>query len=111
MLERTGSNSVTNTVIEGGKLYFHTIFNDDAALHQNTRLRNSGHLDRKKLGLHEDEDVRMMISIPSVLQYTIFQKKHPNTITLLNSKIESERMRGAKQLQILHPEWVVMERL
>ena len=111
MSEQIGNNAVNRTVIENGKIYSHTVFHDDNALNQNARIRSSGMLDKAKLGLHENEDIRIVFSIPSSLQYTIFQKKHPETFKLLMSKVEHERMKGAKQMQILHPGWVVMERL
>ncbi len=96
---------------EDGVFYVHTTFNDDAALEQNERIRRSGMLDNGKLGLHDDEDIRFVISVPSNLQWEMFKRKHLETYKLIVSRIEAERMKGCKQLQILEPAWVVMERL
>lgn len=105
------SNYDTIVKVEDGKLHAKTTFYDDESLNQNDRIRNSGMLDKAKLGVHQDEDVRMAISCPSVVQWNTFKKKNSATYKLLMSCNETERMRGAKQVQILHPDWVVYERL
>ena len=108
----TGSNAVTHEAVEGGKFYARTIFYDDAALDKNNKIRNSGMLDKAKLGLHENEDMRMVISCPSTLQWSMFKTKHAETYKLLTSKnSESDRIKGAKQLEILYPAWVCYNRL
>ncbi len=108
----TGTNAVTLEGFEDNKYYAKTTFYDDKALEQNKKIRNSGMLDDSKLGLHLDEDIRMAISIPSTLQWSIFCKKNADTYKLLTSSTsESDRMKGARQLQILHPSWVVFDRL
>ena len=110
-LERSGSNAISNHVVEDSKLYCHTVFHDDSALNQNERIRNSGMLEKAQLGLHDDEDVRMVISCPSTLQWAVFKRKHGETYRLIKSADEGERIQGARQLQLLHPDWVVQSRL
>jgi len=106
-----GSNSVTRARSEDGLFYVHTVFNDDKALAQNRKIEGSGMLDKGKLGLHDDEDIRMVISCPSTEQWMLFKKKHPETYKLIKSTIEHERMKGARQLMLLHPAWVCYSRL
>ena len=98
-------------VREDDKLIFATTFNDDACVERNNQIRAAGFMDKLKLGLHENEDVRMAISCPSVTLWNRFKKFHPDTYDLIMSGLEHERVRGCRQLQILHPTWVVQERL
>jgi len=100
----------TRVKTEDGKLYAHTIFNDDKSLEQNNKIRLSGMLDRAKLNLHDNEDVRGAISCPSSLQWSIFKKKHLDTYKLIMSKDESDRMKGMAQIEILEPSWVIYSR-
>jgi len=106
-----GPNSIQRAVTEDGRLYFHTTYYDDKSLAQNRKIEGSGMLDKAKLGLHDDEDIRMVISCPSTAQWLLFKKKHPETYKLIKSTIEHERMKGARQLMLLHPAWVVQNRL
>ena len=106
-----GSNSITQARSEDGLFYVHTEYYDDVALERNKQIASSGMLANMKLGLHDDEDVRMVISCPSTDQWILFKRKNPETYKLLVSTIEAERMKGARQLQILHPAWVVQSRL
>ncbi len=108
----TGTNAITLEGFEDGKYHAKTTFYDDAALDKNAKIRNSGMLENSKLGIHFDEDIRMAISCPSTLQWSIFCKKHKETYKLLTSSTsELDRMKGARQLQIMHPDWVVFDRL
>lgn len=104
------------TKTEEGKLFVHTTFYDDKDLEQNNRIRLSGMLDKAKLGLHENEDMRAVISCPSNLQWSLFRKKHNDTYKLLTTRgtllqDEADRVKGVKQLEILHPDWVIYTRL
>ena len=109
--ERVSRNAISHVKKEDGKAYCHTVFHDDASLDQNQRIRSSGMLEKGKLGLHDNEDLRMVISCPDTLQWAIFKKKNPETYRLLKSADEAERMKGALQIQLLHPAWVVQSRL
>ncbi len=111
MRELVGTNGATKTVIEGDKLYAHTIFSDDRSLQRNADIKTSGMLENARLGLHDDEDMRMVISCPSTTQWSLFRKKHLETYKLIISTDESERIKGCRQLQILEPAWVVFARL
>lgn len=88
-----------------------TIHYDDANLERNKQLRNSGFIDKAKLNLHDDADLRMVISCPDTLQWTRFKKKYPDIYKGLLSRDEEARMKACRQLQILHPAWVIQERL
>ncbi len=92
-------------------LVVQTTHHDDKNLERNALLKREGYLNKAKLGLHENEDIRMMISCPDPLQWSIFKKKHPDIYKMILHKDEQTRMTGCRRLQILHPEWVVQERL
>ena len=107
-----GANSVTRFYRnDSDTMLKDTTFYDDKSLDQNARIRSDGMLEKGTLGLHDDASYRMVFSIPSVEQYNHWKYQNPEDYNLLMSKTEHERMRGAKRLQILHPDWVVMERL
>ena len=106
-----GSNSVTRATLDGKRLNVHTTFEDDASLAQNRRIQDSGLLDKHRLGLHDDADTRAVFSCPSVNQWNLFKRDHPDTYKLLISRNETERMNGARQLSILKPSWVIQSRL
>lgn len=106
-----GSISTSQYIEEDGKGYVKTTFNDKHALDKNARLRSMDAFNRSKLDLHDGEDVRMSISCPSAEQWALFRKQHSQSYALLTSKDEAERMRGATQLQLLHPAWVIYSRL
>jgi len=110
-ITHVGTNSIQRAVVEDGTMYFNTTYYDDASLQRNADIRKAGFLDKGKLGLHENEDIRLAISCPSVEQWNLCKKKHPETFDLLMSRNEPMRMKGARQLQLLHPDWVVMDRL
>ena len=100
------------TVKKEGDLHvFKTQYFDKESLAINDRIRKSGMLNKAELGLHDDADIRMAISFPSVVLFSAFKKKHPDIYEMLHSKDEAVRMRGAKQLQLVHPEYCVYDRL
>lgn len=112
----SGSNSVIDGRSEDGKFFVRETFYDDKALEKNHRLKLSGVFQKPTLGLHDDADTRAMISCPSAGQWEVFKKKHFDTYKLLTTRGQSDqdnadRMRGFKQLQILHPGWIIFERI
>lgn len=107
----TAPNVAHRILRQDSYLVVETKHYDDANLERNKKLRNEGFIDKAKFGLHDNEDIRMMISIPDGLQWTIFKRKFPEVYKLIMSKDEKDRMRGCRQLQLLHPEWIVQERL
>jgi len=104
-------NSITRGKSEDGKFYSQTTFYDDKALAKSRKLSDSGLLDKATLGLHDDADLRMVINVPSNEQWLLFQRRHPEVYKLLTSKLDTERMNGARKLSILEPAWVVQSRL
>ena len=104
-------NSITRGKSEDGKFYTQTTFYDDNALAKSRKLADSGLLDKSKLGLHDDADIRMVVNVPSTEQWMLFQRTHPEVYKLLTSRLDDERMKGARKLSILQPAWVVQSRL
>lgn len=110
--ERVHNHAVQRTVRDGEKIYIHTKFHDDPALERNKQLRTADMLAKAKLHLHDDEDIRMVISCPDTTQWWLFQRDYPDIYKALSqNRDEAARMQACRQLQILHPEWVVQERL
>ena len=101
---------VTRGKTEDGKFYTETTFFDDESLAQNRRIADSGMLDGGKLGLHDDEDIRFVLSCPSVEQWNLFKKKYPDIYKALMSRDEKARMVGARRLSLLKPAWVIYSR-
>lgn len=111
-IEQSGNVPIFQRVKrEGGKLYHQTTFHDDKTLAHNRRLADSGFLDKSELGLHDDADIRMVISCPSVEQWTLFKDQNPEVYKLLTSTNEHERIKGARQISLLKPEWIIHTRL
>ena len=107
-----GGNAVTKLVrTDADTLVKHTEFFDDASLIRNEQIRKSKMLERGTLGLHENADYRMVISVPSQDQYDLWKAKNPGDYELLMSKNLDERLRGAKRLQFTHPQWVLYDRV
>ena len=109
--EIAGTNAVREYKFDGKDMHVKTTFNDDKSLDTNENIRRSRMLEKGTFGLHDNEDVRLVISCPSTLQWAIFRRKYPDIYKSVLSQDEAIRMQGANQLQLLHPEWVVMSRL
>ena len=111
-VEKSGDTSIIQRVVrEDGKLYHHTRFEDDAALAKARKLADSGLIDKMALGLHDDADVRMVINCPTTEQWNIWKKENPEDYRLLTSRLEHERLQGARRLSLMHPAWVIQSRL
>jgi hypothetical protein len=108
---RISPNATRRILRDGDNIVVRTDFDDDAALERNKQIREAGLINKAKLHLHDDEDIRFVISIPDGLQYRYFKMNYPDIYEMIKSKEEKVRMSGCKRLQILHPEWVVQERL
>lgn len=106
-----GENSIARARSEDGKFYVHTTFYDDKSLDRNAQLRNNRAIEKMKLSLHEGEDVRGIVSCPSVEQWNLFKKQYPSTYALLKSSHEFERIRGLKEVSLIYPAWIVQLRL
>jgi len=100
----------TQLITEDNKLYVDTKFHNANSLEINKRIRNSQMLDKMKLGLHDNEDARAVLSIPSNMEWQIFKRKHPDIYNDLKAPQEVDRMNALKRIQLLEPEWVLMER-
>ena len=106
----SAENHITATEVEDGKLFIKTKFFDDDAIARNKRIRDSGILEKAKLELHHNEDIRGAISCPSVGQWNQFNKDHPEMQSLLNSSHEHERMAALRLVSLHKPNWVLMTR-
>jgi len=108
----TGTNSTTELHrISKDQVVKKTVFYNDKQLDQNTRLRN--HLENSKhnIPIHDNAPTRAIFSFPSMEEYTRFIRKNPETNELMESNIEVERIKGFKQLELLHPEYCIYNRL
>ena len=103
-------NAVTTGKSEDGRFYVTQKFYDEGSLRRNHELRKAGVLNRGKLGLHDNEDIRYAISVPSADQWQLWKAANPDIYKLIKSPLEHDRMRGCKQLHILKPDWVIMSR-
>lgn len=101
----------TQLKTENGVTYAKTVFQDDAALSRIKALRDEKVLDKAQLALHDNADLRLVVSCPSLVMWNFFKRDHAATYKLLHSDNEHERMKGAKQVEFLHPEWCIYSRL
>lgn len=108
--EQIGSNGIREYKFDGKDMHVKTTFHDDKSLDTNEDIRRSGMLEKAKLGLHDDEDIRFTISCPSTLQWMYFKRDYPEIYEMLVSKDEALRMEAAKKIQILNPLWVCYHR-
>ena len=104
------SNHHTRLITQDDTLFVHTVFDDDAAIKRNTMLRDADLLTRAKLGIHDDADIRFILSVPSVMQWNLWKKAHPEDAKHLFGKDDVLRIRAAHRLSIEHPEWVIQSR-
>ena len=113
MREVTGysPHHVEVTEEEDGVLYVNKIFNNKKALEQNKAMRNMNIMRNGHLGLHDNADIRMGLSVPSNLEWELFKSKNPDIYQDLKSKHETDRMNACMRIAMLEPEWVVQTRL
>ena len=100
----------TKIVTEGDTLFVDTKFHNKHSLEVNKKIRNSQMLEKMKLGLHDGEDARAVLSIPSNLEWQLFKDKHPDIYNDLKAPQEQDRLNAIRRIQFLEPEWVLMER-
>jgi hypothetical protein len=93
---------------ESGKYFVHTRIENDSQLERNKRIRLESLLPRgAKLGLHEGERIDYAFSIPAE-EWKFFKRDYPEIAQGLIQKDETVRYKSAMQLQLLHPEWVIL---
>ena len=99
--EQTGRKSNEYTIMEQ--------IVDEGVLAENARLRE---IDAcvNSTQLHEGEKIEYYFRIPSMIEWTRFLRSHQDIAGLLDSADESDRMKGARMLSILQPEWVIKKR-
>ena len=104
------SKAITRLITEDNKLYVHTDFNDDVALQRNKDIRAAELLNKPQLGIHDNADLRFIISVPDVNQWNLWKRDHPQEAKALFGRDETFRIKAAKYLALSHPEWVIFER-
>lgn len=102
-LQRDGSDRAgLHTVVE--------TFHDMGVTMENARIRQAGLVSKgKRVGLHENEEIKYFFRIPSPAHYADFQRKYPDIIELIQSLDESDRMLGAQKMALIEPTWLISE--
>jgi hypothetical protein len=109
-------NSITKVVRddhdESGKYYFHQTIFDDHILERNKRIRLEGLTPRGRmmpfLGQGDPAPVAFAFSIPAE-HFARIKRDMPDLWAGLVNKDPEENKKAAQRLQLLHPEWSVME--
>lgn len=92
---------------ESGRYYVHQVEHDDHILDRNKRIRLEGLMpEGKKVPLIGDE-MRFTFSIPP-MQYTRLLKREPDLMRELSGKDHDARIKAARRLSIMHPEWCTL---
>ena len=105
----TGLRHTKRAVLDGKRLYVHTLVHDDPIIELNKKIALERALERTKMPFHDNADVRAHIQVDPEL-WARFKREHPDVYKLMNSTSEDDRMRGVRKLHILHPEWVTYAR-
>jgi 1,4-alpha-glucan branching enzyme len=92
---------------ESGKYTFHTKILNDHILERNKRIRLESLMTKGKSIPLLEAGVEYAFSIASE-EWGFFKRDYPDIVAGIRSKDEEERFKAARQLQILHPEWVIM---
>lgn len=93
---------------ESGNYIFHTKIFNDAQLERNKRIRLEDLLTKSsRIPLHDGEKVDYAFSIPQE-EWGFFCRDYPEIAKGIRDGDEQTRYNSALQLQILHPEWVIM---
>ena len=84
---------------------------DNGVLAENARIRQSGKMQKgMKKGLMDNQKIEYWMRIPTVNHLQQFTKQHPRIMEDLHSIDESTRMKGARAMALLEPEWVIFAR-
>ncbi len=86
---------------------FQTIFHDDESLEKTKRLRDAEIFKRGTKIPFADQQVYHAFSIPEG-RYALLKRDFPDMMEAIKSKDEAVRMKAARELSILHPEFVVL---
>jgi len=104
------SGHKTRLITQDDTLFVHTVFDDDEALKRNKQIKEAELLNKPKLGIHDNHDLRFILSIPDVFQWNLWKKHNQGEYRMLVGRDETLRIRAAKKLALSHPEWVIFER-
>lgn len=119
MSERTLLNTATGKVTylerdasdKSGRHRVMQYYDDNGVLAENARIRQSGKMQKgMKKGLMDNQKIEYWMRIPTVNHLQQFTKQHPRIMEDLHSLDESTRMKGARAMALLEPEWVIFAR-
>lgn len=86
-------------------------YDDHGVLAQNAKIRRSGRMQKNmRKGLMDNQPIEYWMRIPSVNHLQEFTMKNPRVMEDLHSPDESTRMKGARAMSILEPEWIIFAR-
>ena len=92
---------------ESGTYSFSTKIFNDGQLERNKKIRLEGVVNRNDKNPIIDGGTQYAFSIDPV-EWSIFKRDHNDIYQELKSKDEKSRFHAAMQIQLLHPEWVIM---
>lgn len=86
-------------------------YDDHGVLKENERIRKSGLMQKNmRKGLMDNQPIEFWLRIPSANHLQQFMMHHPRVMEDLHSPDESTRMKGARNMALLEPEWVLFSR-
>lgn len=90
-------------------VYVETTDHDAQALDQIQRVKQAELLSQgQAFGAHEGAVLEYAFSIPSTWQWARFKRDHPDIARGLHSPNDTERLKAARRLALMKPQWVVM---
>ena len=92
---------------ESGVYSFFTKIFNDPQLEKNKRVRLEGVVNRNQKNPFIEGGAQYAFSINPV-EWSIFKRDHKDIYKALKSRDEKIRFHAAMQIQLLHPEWVIM---
>jgi len=62
----------------------------------------------KRVPMLDDSALAYSFSVPDGQQWSLFKRDFPDLYTALMKGDQQQRFKAARELSILHPDWVVM---
>lgn len=91
---------------ESGQYHVHTLIHDDHIIDRNKRIKQDALMAQGSKTPFMDGGVMIRtFSIPPA-HWTLFKRKNKDLVKRLFSSNDTEREKAARELSILHPEWV-----
>jgi len=86
---------------------FQTIYHDDESLKKTKALRDEEIFKKGTKIPFGDQQVYHAFSIPEG-RYALLKRDYPDMMAAIHSRDEAVRMKAARELSIIHPEFVVL---